>query len=530
MRLSLILWILFFNACKGQEESMTEVHFEIDSILKLERKEFQSPYSVTMHYRQAEQLEYLSVYNHGAKEIISYAMNTGKIVEIIPVKHSWEDKVFAFRYVNKDSIFVLFNPNYRRGGIHDSILVRIDHHGTIKDAYSFKNAPVHHRENPYFDKDSMASVGMLELAYFNANIAFTLKREYCLPGDTLFAQYHFPIGGHFNTLDKTLTLHKIEHPSKKIGTYYANDANAPYLSLSAKGNPLYSFRHTDAVYEYDPKTQTNIKYTTLSVLIDSIHPLAMPHYISSNDRPSMDNTQPFYGRVVYDRYRDKYYRTLSIPSTTGGGYRQVLLVYNNDFQKIGEGVFPDSLGGDIIPTKNGLLIYHVKKSPNDQPYFVYSIGKLQYVPTHLSTYTSSFQQKGIETNTKKGFYAYLKEVHNLTIKNGAVIFLPLDKSCDACINYLIDFYKENHHNYKKTHFIIAAWDNNLIKNILKKHEVPPTINTLYMDGHSTYLKYFNYDRLEPTLFMIKNNQVETTKGLIPSELNNLPKYLSSYKR
>jgi hypothetical protein len=192
---------------------------------------------------------------------------------------------------------------------------------------------------------------------------------------------------HFNDLDqiakaKTKFIINLEtsdydadlkYPSKYTGGVYGIHFLA---GISSTFNPktkrfLYSFPAHENIIETDHEN------------------FFMEHYSGSeccNKIPYMENknpskkeyhqhffTSPVYDMIIYDPYRDLYYRTVMLPTTSEKFNERdlrrdfIVVILNSDLKKVGEFLFEKSSGfnnGMIFVSEDGLNI-HKSASPED---------------------------------------------------------------------------------------------------------------------------------------------------------------------
>lgn len=158
-----------------------------------------------------------------------------------------------------------------------------------------------------------------------------------------------------------------------------------YRTLGASGKRIYSFPAESDIYIFDPITQKVDTFPAKSVY-DTLPFACMDKkdVTGKNGDLLMEKfiLSPHYQRVIYDSYRNVYYRLFepAMPQKNKDGYyntlddkKLVLMIFDSDFKIIGEILLPTP---KYIPEptvgKKGLYFVHVQRKTNEQKYSIYN--------------------------------------------------------------------------------------------------------------------------------------------------------------
>jgi hypothetical protein len=253
-----------------------------------------------------------------------------------------------FQYVNKDSVFVLFNPQYFsvRRNYADSTFMLVDWEGKIKQCYSMRGAPVRSLEN----EKAYAS-----LEEKQANEADGLKNRYykpvrslnhfhpasqrfvvllqpttnSVPGDSLFESQNVGVGGSWNLKTGRYEAHNLCFPKVTRGGYYP--LNYKVVGCAWFGNDLlYSFRYSDAIYVYDvDEHRVKAKHVLGSAFFNDVPTIHDPPEIDYRLKypkvfPEYSWSHPQYYQIFAHPYKKTSLQKRSYTNSTGRACRRTL--------------------------------------------------------------------------------------------------------------------------------------------------------------------------------------------------------------
>ena len=308
--LSVIIF-LFFSCHSQKNENLNLIQFEKKKEVSLTAengiKNF--PYS----YRLSEDSLYHTLYNRITKQLVTYNLYTGKVIEEIPFDFFKFQDLKAFKYYNKDSIFLAFNASaISRSHFHDSSVMIINNIGEIKKVFNFKNSPVCCSYNHFSVIDSFISLPapFTELYYHDNKIFFSLMKIKHKIGNSFSEKIKLPIAGHYDLIDdKIITYDELKGiPFFKEGRFYHRLNKITQIVLSNKNIPIMAFGHTSLIYKYNYEQNKKSIYRIKSELVDTIKPNK-----ECETENCKDYFNAFYGKIYYDKYRKQYYRFVTLP-------------------------------------------------------------------------------------------------------------------------------------------------------------------------------------------------------------------------
>lgn len=300
------------------------------------------------------------------KSILEYSFSTKKILKIKLPRHQGE--IIDFFPVNNDSIYYLTDNN---------IIILSDTVGNQKHIWSIKGLGQNYinifSEFPFVVNKNKAYFYQYPDLIVNTpkNLAIYLEtnREtiYDLEKDSI-------ISNDYGTYPNDL---------KKNNKYIFN----PIRTIAKNDNLVYSFPHSDSIYICDYLNKKNrstavhsSKFSENSLFdFSKINDLNyISKYLTENSR---------YGLMIYDKYRQKYYRVLNHYIEYYNGDNTInkwidkpwtLIILNEKFEKIKEIEFPGKKFDftTIIPTDMGVLIGDYKAfiidNSKEKKYEIYS--------------------------------------------------------------------------------------------------------------------------------------------------------------
>lgn len=135
---------------------------------------------------------------------------------------------------------------------------------------------------------------------------------------------------------------------------------------------LFSFPASHYLYVYDMKKNVTESFYAGSKFVKGIS-----SYSNNIDEPFDDNesirhyiSNSSYGAIVYDKYRNLYYRVVEMPQKDGNdefkNLKQLsIIILDESFNIVGETSFAEPYGSTILVTPDGLLIPFVEDADLD---------------------------------------------------------------------------------------------------------------------------------------------------------------------
>lgn len=333
----------------------TDVSFELDSI--------QYVGDVTPS-QLVDKFNILAFLDYNSNRITLYNATGGKKITTIYIPNKLHDrKIKAFKIINFDSI-LLYSPKGKR-------LVLMDSGGVIKWQYTFKETI-----NPSFTN---------------------------LPPPSPFIGNSSPLDVHGDTITCTGFLvgehEKLSHDKRFIRIQLMMKTNQVQYDLTYPEiyrKPNWGGDHFRTVFSHFDNTHEELlistpadhyitivskKNTVRSVFMGPKNPICIESYKypkSERDKSNIKNitvlffTNPSYKNILYDKYRNLYYRILEKPlplsalNSKGAGVKSIkLLIYNQDFKYLGETDLPDGLSSEnFIITPQSILFLN-KQNTNE---------------------------------------------------------------------------------------------------------------------------------------------------------------------
>lgn len=158
--------------------------------------------------------------------------------------------------------------------------------------------------------------------------------------------------------------------------YYVN-----HTFLPKQNAIIYSLAMKDSVILYNLLTKDerkiSIKGEKLGDQTDMMPPdITDPSTIGTNEDLTEYLNKPHYGQLIFDKFRNVYYRFVSSGFTNEISY---LIICDNNFKVIGESKLPDKYvcGGNYFIAQDGLYLrYDQDSDQKDESKIVYSLFKL----------------------------------------------------------------------------------------------------------------------------------------------------------
>lgn len=316
-------------------------------------------------FRDRDGREYLTFQNIDANEIIFYDMHDGAWLFTIPFnteEENWAGTFKGYSIVSLDSIFLC-----REG---ESAIIRTDTSGRIAGKYSYRKDD---RNRPLLPCYSFSFINT-PLQFFDGKIYLTQQAPNRRLGKN-------PVAATIDIeTDKVEILpfnnpisEKIQQADSLVGIEFA------FSRCFDRANFIYSFYFDENIYVTSPDHSNVKKIACKSRYIDSLQVIDGRNLRDEEALRKM-NEAPMYGNLIYDPYRDFYYRIAYPPTRMASGEKQEktwkygrkrfsVIIMDKNFHQIGETLFPEYeyVSTLLFVSRKGLYIGIHPQSPRSVP-------------------------------------------------------------------------------------------------------------------------------------------------------------------
>lgn len=295
----------------------------------------------------------------GVETLISYIENNKltffdieKRVPYYEISLLTDRPLCTFEYINKDSIFVLYDAPYSSyiptrnctngscpitelpfNATNDSLrFMLIDYDGNVKKYYHFNCDKSNFEGTNLTEEDVMPPHTFLDYGEIcrSENMIFFLPRRYSQNDcDSIENSMPFIASYDLNTEKYYFTKLKLPYLNNKM--YYpvleGGHYKQVYFCMSPSGMPIIRFPYSADVFEWDYKNDVLIPHTLKSKLIDTIPPL---QYKTDAAEAMVAN----YGFIDYDPDNCVYYSSIRINGLSKPF--SSIIIADKDFNYIGE--------------------------------------------------------------------------------------------------------------------------------------------------------------------------------------------------
>lgn len=161
----------------------------------------------------------------------------------------------------------------------------------------------------------------------------------------------------------------------------------PYFDVNEElGNMIISFPHDHYLYVYSLQNNKQSKYYAGSNLIKEIKAYDEKKELRTNNNEDRVRNWAFsiptYRSVLYDKYRNLYYRFACLPKIekfrkfVSGTQPVIVIVLDKDFNYLGEGMLPDNIDiryTNSFVTKDGLNIQVVNENEDLMTFYQFEV-------------------------------------------------------------------------------------------------------------------------------------------------------------
>ena len=350
--LSFVL-IISFVACKSNHSSKDQY-----SLVKTEKTlsfplddETRSWFMTLFPYTDVDGKEYLTFQNGRTNEIQIYEMNSGVPVrKIRPALEGPDGIGRLFGYYIKDL------NNIYTTSIMRPVISLIDSTAKVKERIDFGKCP-----------DGIISFDAYSISFLYSPIVILDNKMYIVRSVNMAAQPN-PVTITIDMQTKEVNLLPFDFPLTSVSSDKTkNSTTTYYLSRCFDGiNFVYSFYFDEDIYVTLPDHQSVRKIPVKSRYIPGIEYTELK---TSGNPMKNEVENPNYGNLIFDPYRDVYYR-FAYPKNEvdmNENFREMwdygrkifsIIILNRDFQIIGETLFPEYIynPGVMFVRKDGLYI------------------------------------------------------------------------------------------------------------------------------------------------------------------------------
>jgi len=535
--------LCFLGSCK-EEATFQELTFEpvAHYSVPLEYDQMNFPY--IPQWVEENDSSFLVVYDEYKRDLKVYLFPEGDWVKTIPLQPfgNNRDDLLSYFYQNKDSIFVVLNAAYQPHNFHDSTLLMLNDRGEVICDIPLTHAPVWTSAQPDIPHDEVYITKPLgtQLQFDFPYLFIPLARYGYKPGDPELDTIPSATGG---VIDLTVpfpnfTLQPTYRPSQG-GNYYPGDANNVKLAVNGEKQSVYGFSYTDLLLTYDPGSQMVKRFRAPSTISDTIYPLPLDTFVPAYDRPQNDRSQLAYRNITFDPFRRQFVRRIVYPITNLANasakttQKSGIMVLDEDFRKVGEGLYPEGYSFSFA-TPDGWYFFDYSRSNEaaDSMHFTrFEIG------TRLAEIDDFKKRAILPAPDKKegGWRAYVQEFATSSTGPKVVLFVPIDRGCKGCLDYMLDLFVELHPLYNQDgkqslQCIATSASVTDLEQKLQAHLIDPDVSGLYLDRNELYKSYveeaFSQGRLllvndgKVAEIVVNPSQLATLKTLIQAHLTS----------
>ncbi|MEM7370065.1 MAG: hypothetical protein AAF587_15775 [Bacteroidota bacterium] len=540
LQYTLTLWYsILLVCCVGCAEY-------IQTVQLTPHKAYSLPLSPTQHwipsrvqYKKFDNgKEIVWMWDFSNYEIVVYDYPSGEMNKTIPVQlfGNKRDFCLSIDWHGYDSIFVMTNAAYHSNYWHDSTIFLIDTLGSVQEVYDVSTAPVWTSSRPEIDKDSVYyfwGSDATQMSFQDGKLTLFLVRYGMGVGDSLFQHPPTKVAGFLDISGQTDTfMFANAHVPSKPSVYFPRPASKALGFMNSDSTLLYRFQHLPTIFEENIKTGDLRQYELPSYVFDSLPPLSSAEYLPHHQRPRM---KYFYGSLAYDPYKELYINILGYPFSNPENApknfqaKRGIILFDKSFQKVAEGLLPESYVGNFFITPKGLGLLDISRSSVAEDSIYFTIFDYQYNQQSREDYK---KMAVLEAPTIKpgGWTAYLQDSYAIQDQKSIVLFAPADLGCDGCLDYMISYFKEESNRSKQDglYCIIAAENERILNKKLYSHNLTKDHPNLLLDSSGEFLSYVGRDFRQGLLLFVEQGEVTAQTSIIPSQLSGLPGLIDNY--
>ena len=501
--------LILFGGCKIRQYegdvNIISLHQEYDILTDIDSDSDNWGYTGEMYFNEDGDLISQNM-KFGDYKIMTMNVTQGKVIDSIDMNFYGYQYIEGFTFLSPDSILLAFNSDYMPNGYADNTLVIVNRNKEILETISMEGAPIKLKQNAEtINRENRHTIShtYFPLVHKEGKIYLSTpkwsNRSKCNPNDSLIGIISHNPTAPFKRLPICFTC-----PPE--GYFWSYDYQRP------RGvwvdDYLYTFFGSEPIlHQYNSKTEEIKK---IEIPFSTIDPI-VPYPDGAKD-------------VNYDPYKSQYWDLFYLPAKKHFiwtarvacdsndsplasdimNFVYSFVVFDTDFNKLGEGIMPEGFGWNITPYKEGFLLLKRGSENREYTYFTYSIseGKANFLTELINARRARMNEKVKRLPENEAFLQYFKElIGEKAASHQKFIIIP-DASCPSCVplyaNILGTYTRKL--NEKSIATILV---NNIDKdnkkfleliNTAQKNSPLPVINEsipIYEDSKRLYQNYFD---------------------------------------
>lgn len=342
----MLLIVAFFASCKVENKTMLEYK-------KVKTVQLENSSGIFALGQQIAQIEDVETLILGCDDyrLRFYDLEKNLLIHEIKLDAA---VLSAFRYINKDSIFILYgNKRSEQGLIDTNFFVLMNYEGEITKSVSIINPLIRTNETQAISSDDALypTLSTSEISIFENKVFFFLDKVNPMNiGSLSFMENPSPIVSVLDLSTDSLTVSDaLWYPGIRERVFYPSDFAPMYYTQSHNNLPLIRFYYSSIIYEWDYKNDKIREIPMKTQFCDTILPL------DHETRYSDNNIDGMYLQIHYDPYRELYFSTFMFSSDIYGLGFWSQMIYNKDFQLISEIFQPEMESFNPIFTEKYIL-------------------------------------------------------------------------------------------------------------------------------------------------------------------------------
>ncbi len=509
----LFFLIILFTSCRNESTHLKTVFGRTLNLPVSDNSN--RPWGV--QYRTKDTQKILTVYFKG-RYLVNYDFETGNIIDSVTLPFAGKRNLYGFRYISSDSILLLHSEPFGQPRTSDSCMILINSKSKILHVYPMANLPVLSSQNQNDDIKEIAAINLIfePLNADSKNVYFHYTNG--IPEfHQKLKQKDFEAGGHVNLQSEKYTPHPVKMPFSGADTYFPTDFHDSFYAQNAESELVYGFRYFDTVYVYNPNSKNVRKERLQFELFPKV-------YDFSKNKPENFDLFSQYLQIYYDSYRHRYIRFAylrgdksELPAFKNKG-TSVFVAYDDNFQKIGEGLFPSGLA-TVYPffTEEGAWFIDLEKLAENSDQLCYRLCNFELEKGGVK-YELEKVRADLVAPKDTGAMAYFKQL-GFSKPNSFVILVPVMTSCKSCADYAVSYVLSNTDFCSKNniHLIVAGKDKARRKQFLHTNNLDSLPECVKIDSTEQNLNYFEAF-YNPTLYIIENNAVKFQRNYLPDDI------------
>jgi hypothetical protein len=543
MLLPVFVGFLFLSACKVPPSGISSQNETQGEMLQAVLKEVfvidplpgRSPFQRNVRFEEFDGKTYLTLTEPTRQEIQLWDLETQTLVDTIDGMVYKNQYLINFHFISRDTLIFAFNYVYF-GEYHDKVFARVVNKKVV-DEFSMKDAPVVHKRGHIFNQENtmFAFSHHLSPLYNPADGSMiTVFNPNYPSSDSLrfFPNWSF-LGKVY--LDSSKAFEPIYFCDQKqvidewLPKYPSIFKQLVGCSIDApNGSFLVSFPFSDSLWEIDYATHKVLtRALTPSHLIDEVRPVG---------NHSMEDFRcAKYSSMAYDKQRGRLYRNnrIGVPDSASNQEKSnpfvSISVFDSLFNKIGEALLPHGYRDyTLIPYRNGVLLYDNATTISSGKR-VYGYFELEKTGRPYSALDSQLQEARQHLHSDKTPLTYLEEITGSPVKDEAVLLIPTEKSCKACLESVGAFLEQyaGKLDAEKLRIVIIGSGGNAAR-FADKYRLQRS-KPFFRDEDNRYMYAFE-PWINPKMLFYSEGKLVSEQEYNPDEIPELVEKLKSYER